>query len=589
MRSLSFASMLIVSAALLATASSWGRAGEASEKQVLVQIIVNTAYDDSEASLQQIAAIISGLPQRRIRFRKDDNLSSLILKEYRVSTYKSDSPSYLPKTYKLIEQAILDANRLTRPEDIRPGTILIPELPPKALQKFNPDNPLNSAPILSVVPLSSMVAKKNEAGRASDYEFVGVPTVFNLGRPAAQSHAMDFLFTAALAKTVLSESAWQNAVIHVFNYPLSMTLGSNGKPAVDAPVDHLVLTDSQRKYIGDLLAANAQRDVLVFVLDTGWPDATEYAVSRQTLNQLVHFAQNHFFGRDLGKLTPSRPFEEPSNAHCKYVKRSLAEFRALDPANHIKVIYVPLTKEQDAAPLLIDLLQTEYLRGLTNYSRKQVKPAKDLIKRSRETAENTVRNSYPAKWSGDEVITDKSILDAILDFGNLYAKENHTVMFVNESWTVPHDEYHVYYPDPLNGIVLAAAGNAKLNVISSQLDFADRSINHKDTLAIMNRLPGQTDFPCGSSFVGINVVDEVMAIAFDGEVLGSTLCGTSFAAPRIAWILAADEAVRKSALDPTTSWGVLLDVRLKKIRDRNASGFDKYLFDPIAFLQSSAP
>jgi len=80
-----------------------------------------------------------------------------------------------------------------------------------------------------------------------------------------------------------------------------------------------------------------------------------------------------------------------------------------------------------------------------------------------------------------------------------------------------------------------------------------------------------------------------MATAFDGEVLGSAICGTSFAAPRIAWILAADEAVRKSALDPTTSWEVLLDLRLKKIRDSNASGFDIYLFDPIAFLKSSTP
>jgi hypothetical protein len=250
---------------------------------------------------------------------------------------------------------------------------------------------------------------------------------------------------------------------------------------------------------------------------------------------------------------------------------------------------VPLTKEQNATPVLTDLLQTEYLRGFTNYSNKQVKPPKDLIKRSRETAENTISKSYPEKWSGDEVLTDKSILDAILDLGNLYANENHTVVFVNESWTVPHDEYHVYYPDPLNGIVLAAAGNANLNVISSHLDFAERSTNHKDTLAVMNRRPGESDFPCSSSFVGANVADEAMATAFDGEVLGSAICGTSFAAPRIAWILAADEAVRKSALDPTTSWEVLLDLRLKKIRDSNASGFDIYLFDPIAFLKSSTP
>jgi hypothetical protein len=592
MRKTSLVSMLILSAAVPATVSvsSWGQANDrAGEKQVLVQITVNTAYDDSEASLQQIAAIINGLPQRRISFRKDDNLSSLILREYRVSTYKSDSPSYLPETFKLIEQAILEANRVTKPELLRPGTILVPELPPKALEKFNPSNALNNIPILSVVPLSSMVPKKNQGQSVSDFEFAGAPTVFSLGRPASQNHAISFMFTAANAKTVLRESALQNAIIHFFNYPITMTLGWIRNPAVDTPVDHLVLSDSQRQYVRDLLAANAQRDVLVFVLDTGWPDPTAYAASIQALNQLVHFAQQRFFGRNLARPSALKPFEEPTNPHCKYVERSLAEFRALDPTNRIKVIYVPLTKEQNAAPVLKDLLQTEYLRGLTNYSNKQVKPPKDLIKRSRETAENTIGQSYPEKWSGDEVLTDKSILDAILDLGNLYARENHTVIFVNESWTVVHDEYHVYYPDPLNGIVLAAAGNANLNVIASRLDFADRSTNHKDTLAVMNRRPGQADFPCSSSFLGINVAEEAMATAFDGEVLGSSICGTSFAAPRIAWILAADEAVRKAAIDPTTSWDVVLHVRLKKIRDPNASGFDKYLFDPIAFLRSSAP
>ena len=592
MRKTTLAPMLTLWMAVVATisVSSWAQADEpAADKQVLVQIIVNTAYDDSELSFRQIAAIIHGLPQRRIPFGKNDNLSTLILREYRVSTYNDDSPSYLPKTFKLIEQAILDANRVTEPERLRSGTILVPELPPKALEKFNPGNALNTIPILSVVPLSSVVPKKNQAESVSDFEFVGSPTVSSLGRPAAQHHAMDFVFTAAFAKTVLTNPALQDAVIHFFNYPITMTLGGNRTPAVDAAVDHLVLSDSQREYIRNLLAANAQRDVLVFVLDTGWPDPTEYAASRQALNQLVHFAQKRFFGRNLGSPSALKPFEEPSNPHCKYVKRSLAEFHALDPTNRIKIIYVPLTKEQNATPVLTDLLQTEYLRGFTNYSNKQVKPPKDLIKRSRETAENTISKSYPEKWSGDEVLTDKSILDAILDLGNLYANENHTVVFVNESWTVPHDEYHVYYPDPLNGIVLAAAGNANLNVISSHLDFAERSTNHKDTLAVMNRRPGESDFPCSSSFVGANVADEAMATAFDGEVLGSAICGTSFAAPRIAWILAADEAVRKSALDPTTSWEVLLDLRLKKIRDSNASGFDIYLFDPIAFLKSSTP
>jgi len=585
------AAILVASLVTLAPVSvaTWLQDDEqAEQRQVLVQIIVNTAYDDSESSLQQIATIISGLPQRRVPFRKNDNLSSLILREYRVSTYKTDSPTYLPKTYGLIEQAILAANKVTKPEEIRPGTILIPELPPKALEKFNPKNPLNSIPILSTIPFPLLAPKKNQEPKVSDFEFVGAPTVSDLGRPAAQNHAMDFLLTPVIAMRVAKESPWKNIPIQFFNYPMATTLAWNKTALGDTSIDHPVLTEPEHKYIRDLLSDSAQRDVLVFILDTGWPDPTEYAASRQTLNQIIRSAQQRFFGRNLGKPTSVQPFQEPSNAHCKDVNRSLAEFRALDPSGHIKIVYVPLTKEQNAAPLLTDLLQTEYLRNLTSHSDKQVKPNKELVKQSREKAENTVRNSYPQKWTGNEVLTDKSVLDAILDLANSYAEQNHTVFFVNESWTVPHDEYRVYYPNPLNGIVLAAAGNANQNVVSALLDFADRSPDHKDTLAVMNLRVGQSNFLCNSSFVGVNLLDQAMATAFDGEV-DSSVCGTSFAAPRIAWILAADEVVRKSNFDSTTTWDAALDARLKKIRDPNASGFAQYLFDPIAFLKSSAP
>jgi hypothetical protein len=592
MRQPRFLVVVVACAGLIATlpqSSLAQKNGETGGKQILVQILVNTAYDDSEASLKQISTLIKGLPVRRVQFGKNDNPSSLILREYGISTYKHDAASYLPKTYKLIEQTVLSMNGVNRPEELRHGRIRIPELPRKALEDPNAGNPLNSIPILSVISASAISVRKDPPTNVADLEFVGTADVSSLGRPAAQNHLLDLSFSAAFAKKILNEPAFQKAVTGVFNYPMTMTLGAEDNAQDEiATVDHLVLSEAQRRSIQDLLATNAQREVLVFILDTGWPDATSYADSKRTLHELVRFTQQQFFGRELAKIPDSKPFVEPSNAHCKYVSRALAELRKLDSKDHIKIIYVPLTKEQNAAPLLTELLQTEYVRGATKYSEKQLKVPKDLLKRSRAAAENTVRTSYPDKWNGNEIDTDKSILDAILDLGNSYAKEKNTVFFVNESWTVPHDEYHVYYPTTLYGVVLAAAGNAGINITAAQLDFADRSTSHKDTLAVMNLRPGLARLPCNSSYISEKVVDKAMAVAFDGEVVGTTICGTSFAAPRIAWILAADEAVRKAALDPTT-WEADLDERLKKARDPNATKFDKLWFDPVVFLKLSTP
>jgi len=210
----------------------------------------------------------------------------------------------------------------------------------------------------------------------------------------------------------------------------------------------------------------------------------------------------------------------------------------------------------------------------------------ETIRQARSTAKKTVQKSYPQKWGGTEVETDKSILDAILDLGDLYAKNNNTVFFVNESWTAAHDEYQVFYPSSLNGVVLAAVGNASENITSEQRDFADRSTSHKDTIAIMNLRPG-TGLLCGSSFIDSRDVDTTMAIAFDGEIVGNTVCGTSFSSPRVAWLLAADEAIRKTKLD-SVRWELVLSERLLKARNPEAAGYNKLWFDPIVFFRMVA-
>jgi len=78
---------------------------------------------------------------------------------------------------------------------------------------------------------------------------------------------------------------------------------------------------------------------------------------------------------------------------------------------------------------------------------------------------------------------------------------------------------------------------------------------------------------CSSSYIDERDIDAAMAIAFDGRI-SADLCGTSFAAPRVAWILAADESMRKQAIQPQR-WSIELQKRLVALRDPNSQKYDK--------------
>jgi hypothetical protein len=192
----------------------------------------------------------------------------------------------------------------------------------------------------------------------------------------------------------------------------------------------------------------------------------------------------------------------------------------------------------------------------------------------------------PNQWVGQEVKTDKAILDALLWIGDKYAEKKDTVFFINESWTVPHEEFFVTYPSPLQGLVVAAVGNSGDNVNSTLRDFSQRCINNRDTLAVMNMNRGG-QLICSSSTVDDQNLDDVLSVGFDGLVSDSeNQCGTSFAAPRVAWLLAASESLRTQTIAFQT-WGVRLHHRLRDARDPSANGLGKLRLDPVRFLQQS--
>jgi hypothetical protein len=364
------------------------------------------------------------------------------------------------------------------------------------------------------------------------------------------------------------------------DYPIAINLASDEECREEFQAsDHQVLSESDRQDISQLLTNNTKRNAVLFVLDTGWPSNDAYTNSLQEFRIILDSFWRQHFNLGLSSAPYPNQYTEPSNFHCRCIERALREFRHMDQGQHVKVIYVPLTQEQAGKSILEDLLQTLYLYEWEEGE--QLTPPSDALAASRKYAEETVSDKIPTQWSGEQVTTDKALLDAIILLSDEYADKQETFLFVNESWTVSHKEYYLRWPLPLHGAVLAAAGNGGVNVSSTQLDFADRSNLAKDTIAIMNMDP-KLGFVCSSSFIDKLDIDTAMAIAYDGKI-SEDICGTSFAAPRVAWLLAADEALRRNPIE-AQRWSSGLQERLASIRDPNAKQYLKLWLSPGKLL-----
>lgn len=82
-------------------------------------------------------------------------------------------------------------------------------------------------------------------------------------------------------------------------------------------------------------------------------------------------------------------------------------------------------------------------------------------------------------------------------------------------------------------------------------------------------------------------IDNYLAAGFDGYITDD-IWGTSFSAPRIAWFLAAGEAVRTKPFVDLGDWSADLPGVLRKLRDPAATGYEKLRFNPVRYIQEQS-
>jgi hypothetical protein len=564
------------------------------EATAFVHIRLNTAYDDSADSLLMLATVARYAPLRQIPVVAGDTLDALFVREYAFGS------SDLPKSYALLLQVIMEKNNLARAEDLRPGVLVIPAVQKRVLMGYGRNNPLNYLANMTVFHADSAIAASSSTNRNATRSAVGLmqaepPEVaykaavpVDQPRPTAPYALLALEMGVKQVASLVDSKIFSPGTVTAGTYPLPVKLAADSKcDSEPASRDHATLTQAQRDRIAQLLKQGSQRSPVVFILDTGWPSLTAYQESYSALYDIMDTVWRSRFSQRITKSQSQANLPASNSDHCRCIERGLRELRALDqglePAKRIRVVYVPLTREQGADNILTDLLLTSLL--LQRQSKDSVTITNKIIDGTRKQASSVVKQYFPQKWIGDELQTDKSLLDAILLIGQAYAEASRSVFFASESWTVKHPDlggqYYVMYQDPQYGLVTAATGN---DSSTNLLDFAQRSPRTKDTMAVINMTAAKVD-PLSTLMEKRNIEASVAA-GFDGYITDDIL-GTSFSAPRIAWFLAAGEAVRIQPLD-LGQWGIQLPEALKSLRAPNATDYQKLLFDPVRYIEMQA-
>ena len=566
--------------------------GSNTEELGQIEVSIDTSYDDSDDSLREIDAILS-LPQfETIQVSRGLTLPDLIARRYGVVSWR------LPRSFSEVAAAVRRLNGLNGTQNIRPGELKLPVLPsrypvrhPSAVRKARIQEPGFMDLVTSELTGALQGVRVSNSFRRVRSSRVVITVPFTRGT-AEQTQRVPEAF--------------------LLRSKIRITFGSGGGTNGTGKL-HQVLSgdhDTDRDAIVNALKMQKQRSATVFVLDAGWPDWDDYKNSLAELRNLVDRANDHY---GLAAVNWERPMEKAEfdkiapPEHCVEIQRSLQEFNDLDKNHAIKVIYVPLSRMQNDDQILLEILKVSMFRhkaGTRSLITEEDRAA--YRKEAEEFAARVLRQLNPTELAmpdapglgGSELTyqktweTDSSIVTAVWYLADLQSLRDSSVYFLNESWTVLKDRVHLEAPTESFGIVVAAVGDdetIEADGDNGGVDFARLARPATNVLAAIEAKAGSDQAECKSSKVVEDYLDKTMAAAFDGIVTDGDrgICGSSFSAPRIAWILALSEEIRTDqSRGDGRVWADSVQQRLVSAREQSPSHQWKKLYlHPLKILR----
>jgi hypothetical protein len=523
---------------------------QSSEDSVLVTLQVHAGYDDSDHSIEEISQLLEQLPYSITAALPNDNLPRLILRLYRVSDAAADGKQFesrLPVTYRLIRDFIVATNDLSDETDLKEGdTLLVPSLPPLA-SKGNDANPYNAIPAVRRFNTIPYIRRLSDSSETALSVLLRDPIDSITSEAGKGQQTVQLEFWLPKEKALDLEAIGPHYAFRMSRERWSANLS----PARHDPIPrYQVLESRDSNEIAIALNTKAQRDGLVLILDSGWPDSAAADRSVKYLRALFDITRKRWKMPPAAGREELPKFEMPTNEHCIRVAEALKDLELLDRSEKVKVIFVPNTREQNGRVVLEELLylyEVIKLKRAAALAKPNLVPEKMLIDIAyrREATRVALQKvaSLPPNTPADAFYMDADVVQALIEVVNTAVESERRAAMFSESWTVQQNVVSLALPEPFAGVTVVSAGNENgRNVFRApRVDFAQRSANGFDYLTVMTM--DSTGTRCGSSEAVSQTMEYTLTTGFNGW-LPSLDCGTSFAAPRVAWLLAAAEAVR---------------------------------------------
>lgn len=528
-----------------------------SSSSAIVRVAVDAEFDDSKESVSKLQALLNFLPpSTAIRVHPSASLELLIQDHYGVTKKR------LPQTYALLEAAILRLNLdLQKPYMV---PIAIPNIPHRVTglgsNRFD-------RYLMSIV----------QEGQPGTY----------VGNPGSKSSVV--LVDYKLAENELASGERQTFLAENRPSFLAHPMGVKWESSdgVGKNPGGRLLSDAVTATIRQKLAASPGRQVAVFVVDSGWPGKA-YEDSHVELFHMFDVVRAKWKMTKANRF-PFPPFQAASNKHCEEIESSLQDFRELDPGKQIKVMYIPLSLEQGAESVLSELLTLHFIyESRAGFDFRRKPPPQSVLDDANQKAKTTLAQ-LPAKAEDPKIKTDQAILQGLYEIANEFSETLNPPgeFFVNESWTVFTDNELFNSQVYARGIAVAAAGNDPTRVVDSEdgaLDFARRCLPPQQEVITVVNLNNTGATQCGTSTLRPDVLQDTLAVGFTGQI--PTDCATSFAAPRVSWLLAYVEATRTCKSDKST-WLLGLEHRLAASRP-SLPEMGSLLLDPEKLIWASS-
>jgi len=545
---------------------------------------------DFDASTFQ--KLLDATPSRLETVAPGDNISSLLKRKFNISE------SWTPSVYGDAVARILTLNKLPTATALRGGQpLLVPDLPVTPKTTPGTDNPYARTPTLAASAidwnreLNAYRVNKSITYRGSQASKT-TRQLYKVKLSQLNAFTFDPVNTAG-------ESTHMSFNFHVRDLPLTAEFGQVTSPGDDSSV----LTPEQAARLRTMLQGTPQTRPFLIVLDDGWPDTAEMSravaftieATRQIHSRFnLSPAANSGDSTDVQLLSGIRSTtfcdancEWPVlKSHAAKIKQALIDFTSADTSGRVDVIYLPMnTAPKGAQYVLSEMIRVNFMAQVLRdrlYDRSTVPTPADLKEANETIARVLSRPGMGSLPIGNTVTTDKALIEGVLEFAALYSTASGRPYYISMSWTLPNLKYNTYFRPNVQGLVVAAAGNkATVNIHNSLVQFAARSADPGDVVAVLNSANSPT---CESSTFTDKV--RVTGLGFPGRV-NHSICGTSFAAPRVAWLLAAREAIKGTV--PATPedrnlWAIRQRDRIVSLQHPQLPGTTRFAVDAAAIL-----